>query len=378
MNLIDIVKGLIGDDLIHKLSSLIGESSDRTHTAVNAALPALLAGLSNVASSGADGARKLTSALETPGLGDLNRYTNMLGTNQESILQKGTALLNTLFGEGKITATIRALSSYLGLGSSSIKSLLAGLMPLVLGAVLKQKQTQGLSAAGLAEMLAAQKQNALNAMPSGLSSALAGVPGMGAVADAARAGYAGARSAADQVAGQGATALRWLVPLALLLGLGLLLWNYYGRQPAPPTTSAPAAAANRTAPAPAPDTPTTTTSARIDPSAPAVPAPDAARLTGDLKDIFQSATNTLTGIKDAASAQAALPEIEKLNAKLDSVRALWDKMPAAAKGAVASLVKNQTGTIQELIDKVMALPGVGEKVKPALDAMVSKLKAFTT
>jgi hypothetical protein len=379
MNLVEIVKGMIGDDLVHKLSPMIGASPDTTRTAVNAALPTMLAGLSSLA-AGADGVRKLTSALETPGLGDLKHLTNMLGSDQESLVQKGIGLLTTLFGEGKLTAIVSALSSYLGLGSSAIKNLLAGLAPLILGAVIKQKQTQGLDAAGLANMLAGQKQNILSAMPAGLTSALSSVPGLDAITDTARAGYAaasqGVRTAADRARETTASPLRWLVPLALLLGLGYLLWNFYGRQPVPPKPTTPNATVTRTTPD---TTPGTTTSASIDTAAkaPTIPPADAARLTGDLKDVFESATRTLSGIKDAATAQAALPDLEKLNTKLDAVKGLWDKLPAAAQGTVSALVKDNMGKLQELIDKIMALPGVGEKVKPVLDAMVSKLKTLT-
>jgi hypothetical protein len=369
MNIVDVVKGLISDDLMRKLGSLIGEGTERTETAVNAAVPALLAGLSNVASSGADGVRKLTSALEAPGLGDLGNITNMLTGNAESVVQKGTGLLNSLFGNATLSGLVNALAKFLGLQSSSIKNLLAALIPLVLGALMKQKRTLGLDAQGLAGMLAEQKSNIAAAMPAGLSNALAGVPGLGAVADAARAGYAnvsdGVRTAAERArAATPASPLRWLVPLAVLLALGLLLWNYFGRAPTP---SAP--------------TGVTTTSARI----PEVPTPrpplgaaEVTRLTDDLKGALNSATTTLAEIKDAATAEAALPEIEKINGNPDTAYGLFDRVPAASRGTIVSLVKDQMGKLQEPTDKVKALPGLGDKARAAVDAMLAKVKAFMT
>ena len=148
----------------------------------------------------------------------------------------------------------------------------------------------------------------------------------------------------------------------LVVALGLLLWNYFGRTPTPSTPTG-----------------TQTTSARI----PEVPTPgrvlgaaEVTRLTEDLKGALNSATTTLAGIKDAATAETALPEIEKINGNLDTAYGLFDRVPVASKGTIVSFVKDQMGKLHELIDKVKALPGLGDKVKAAVDAMLAKVKAF--
>ena len=43
MNIVDLIKSQLSGDVLGKLSSLVGESEDKTRTAVNGAVPSLLA-----------------------------------------------------------------------------------------------------------------------------------------------------------------------------------------------------------------------------------------------------------------------------------------------------------------------------------------------
>src|SRR5262245_48721568 len=78
MNLIDTIKNqLFSDGHINQLGSLIGAGEGSTKSAIGAALPALLAALSNVASTGG-GAQKLASAVGRLDAGSLSNTTHML------------------------------------------------------------------------------------------------------------------------------------------------------------------------------------------------------------------------------------------------------------------------------------------------------------
>ena len=57
MNLLDSLKSCLGSDTLGPVSQMLGVSPDKAQSAVGAALPTLLAGLSHVASSSPDGAR---------------------------------------------------------------------------------------------------------------------------------------------------------------------------------------------------------------------------------------------------------------------------------------------------------------------------------
>jgi hypothetical protein len=100
---------------------------------------------------------------------------------------------------------------------------------------------------------------------------------------------------------------------------------------------------------------------------------------GDV-DVAKEATSlatdlstTLGEIKDVETAKAALPKLEEVNLGLDKLVGLVDKIPEAARPALASLLKTHSVKITETISKVVAIEGVGEIVKPVLDQIVAKL-----
>lgn len=93
-------------------------------------------------------------------------------------------------------------------------------------------------------------------------------------------------------------------------------------------------------------------------------------------DLFASATKTLSGVKDADSATAALPDLGKLTEGFGGMTEMFSKLPDAAKVAVGGVFQSSLGQLQPIIDKVMAIPGVEAILKPAIDALMSKLEAF--
>ncbi len=93
-------------------------------------------------------------------------------------------------------------------------------------------------------------------------------------------------------------------------------------------------------------------------------------------EMFGKATSALGGVKDADSATAALPELSQLTDGFGGMSEMLGKMPDAAKVAVAGVFKSSIEQLKPIIDKVMALPGVEAVLKPAIEAMMSKLEAF--
>ena len=103
-----------------------------------------------------------------------------------------------------------------------------------------------------------------------------------------------------------------------------------------------------------------------------------ARLTGQITDFFHSATDTLTGVKDAASAEAAVPKLQALSATLDTMRFALNQVPVDARGKLVTLVKDLRTKLLSTIDAVMATPVVDDKIKPVMDDLRSKLHALGT
>ena len=68
------------------------------------------------------------------------------------------------------------------------------------------------------------------------------------------------------------------------------------------------------------------------------------------------------------SAETALPKLEDLEGKLEVAKTTMKDLGTAAKATITTLVKASEGKVRELIEKVLAIPGVGEKIKAVADS----------
>lgn len=95
-----------------------------------------------------------------------------------------------------------------------------------------------------------------------------------------------------------------------------------------------------------------------------------------LTEMFGTATKTFSGVTDAASATAALPELGKLTESFGGMSQKFGALPDVAKGAVAGIFQSSMEQLKPIIDKIMAIPGVEAILKPAVEALMGKLDAF--
>src|SRR5262249_46640833 len=98
------------------------------------------------------------------------------------------------------------------------------------------------------------------------------------------------------------------------------------------------------------------------------------------KQVTDSITNlrtTLGGITDAASAQAALPKLRDVTAQIDKVDGLIGQLSAEQRKLLAGMVNPLMPPLNELFDKVLAIPGVSDLLKPTIDALRAKLAVLT-
>ncbi|MGB7915908.1 MAG: hypothetical protein WCF79_11550, partial [Rhodomicrobium sp.] len=104
---------------------------------------------------------------------------------------------------------------------------------------------------------------------------------------------------------------------------------------------------------------------------------DGVDLKSSLKTGGDGLKTTLQGITDAASAKAALPPLEKEGKEFDKLRDLAGKLPMDGKTAFAALVAQLRPSIEDLFNKVLAIPGVGDIAKPVIDGLRVKLDALS-
>jgi Bacterial protein of unknown function (DUF937) len=362
INLVSLVMQFLTPDMIGRIASALGLDRTNTQTAIGAAVPGLLAGLSGVATQ-AGGAQKLVDAVRQQ-TGALGSFANMIGASgQSSLIEKGSQILSSLLGSRDQTALAGAVSKYAGLGQNASGSLLGMLAPIVMGTIGQQQGTRSLDAGGIVSLLSSQKDNIAAALPAGFANLLGGSGLLDSLGGAAR--TATAAAAAGQTArvttsaaraigdrGQRAISLNWLYWLIPLLAILAVLIYLFARP---------------------------TEQVVVQPGAPAIPSLTVGGL--DIrKEVTDSITNlrtTLTGITDAASARAALPKLQEVTAQIDKVDGLLGQLSPEQRRVLAGVVNPLMPSLNQLFDKVLAIPGVAELLKPTIDALRAKLTLLT-
>jgi len=373
INLNSVVTQLLTPDVIAQIASFVGIDRSAAQKAAGATIPTILAGLSDLVGtpSGANQLSRLLSQQQGSPM-DLRRNSGAQG-----LAQTGSDMLTGLFGGRTMDAMSQAIGRFAGAGNSGGKSLLALVGPLVLGALGKQQRDAGLDANGLASLLRSQKDQIMAAIPPGLADQL-GAAGLIDKAEAgARSGMAAASAAGSRIAdtservasgaSQNARAAAsraqwpyWLAALVVLAGLG---W-YAIQRPAQQTV------------AETPPMARTATETGTVGMAPANLTVDGVNLGSQVNSSIDSLKAALPTITDNASAQAVMPKINDAIAQLDGVTAKAAKLSPEARSALAKQVAAATPAINQMSDKVLAVPGAATVAKPAIDNLRAKLDAL--
>ncbi len=348
MNIAKMAMTYLGPVVANKAASMLGINNSVATKLISAALPSILAALVGKASSGS-GASALLNMIKSPNVGSPSGLEAILdGPGAADVASTGSNMLTELLGGNAVGALSGALGKYGGAGEAETNSLLGLVGPVALGSLQEQVNDQGLDADGLASFLSGQKENIARAVPTdfapmlGSTGLLDGIkmPEMAGMAEAA-AGYAPEMSAPEMPKSGGM--MKWVIGAVVLLGLA---WYFLTGNSAPEMTDV---------------------TGGVDMSV------------GDVNvgDQFGSAMDTLKstvgGITDADSAQAALPQLEGVNAQLDEITGLAGQLPEAAKAPFAGIVSTAMATIQPMIDSAIEASGAGAILQPIVDSMMEKL-----
>jgi len=361
VNLVSLIMQFLTPDMIGRIASALGLDRNNTQTAIGAAIPGLLAGLSGVAAQ-PGGAQKLVDTVRQQ-TGALGSFANMIGASgQSSLIEKGSQILSSLLGGRDQTALAGAVSKYAGLGQNASGSLLGMLAPIVMGTIGQQQGTRSLDAGGIASLLSSQKDNIVAALPAGFANLLGGTGLLDSLGGAARTATAAAgqtarvtTSAARAIGdtGQRAAAvslnwLYWLIPLLAILAVLIYLFAKPAEQVAQQGVTAVQGL----------------TVGGLD-------------IGKQITDSITNLRTTLVGITDAASAQAALPKLREATAQIDKVDGLLGQLSPEQRKVLAGVVNPLMPSLNQLFDKVLAIPGVAELLKPTIDALRAKLTLLT-
>ena len=282
------------------------------------------------------------------------------------LLGSQMGMLGSLLGDRDQAALASAVGKYSGVGTAAGSSLLAGLGPLVMGAIAQQQGPRALDGGSIAGLLAGQKDNIAAAIPSGFGKLLGGTGLFNTIDDATRrtaaAGAEATRAAAASVSRTiddtrrsattaASTGTNWLIWAIPALAIAALLVWLLGRPTEQVVQQSTTALQSLTV-------------GGLD-------------LGKQVTDSIGTLRSTLAGITDAASAQTALPKLQAATAQIDKVGGMIGQLSDPQRRALAGMVLPVMPALNSLFDKVLSIPGVADVIKPTIDTLKTKLAILT-
>lgn len=148
-----------GNQAVDQISQQVGADSSVVNTAIQAALPAILGGLSNNAAT-PEGAESLNNTLEQHHdgsiLDNIGGLAGMIfGGGQQAPASPAAdagGILSHILGGGQ-GQVAQDVSQKSGLGMGQVAQIMMFLAPIVMGYLGKQKQEQGVGASGIGGLL---------------------------------------------------------------------------------------------------------------------------------------------------------------------------------------------------------------------------------
>lgn len=414
INLLELMQSAIGNKLVERAAGIIGEDAGGAQKAVGAMLPSLLGGLIGKSSTpeGADLVAGVLGQADGTIVDNIDKIFDGADGGSDRLLEMGQGLASGLLGD-KLGGVLDIISKSSGIGGGGTGKLMNLLLPLVFSVLGKQTSSLGLNPAGIAKLLGDQSGFLKGLLPKGMSgllglpgefeagdgiidsaaSAISGVAGdakdavagvgdtvggvasdakdavTGAASDAKHAvtGAAGAvgdgiSNAADktsQMASSAADAtadtvkksggfIKLLIPIIILGLLAFLAWKFL------------AGGGLKGGPSVAPAVSEIKTENALD----------------SMKGVLNETTSTFNGIKDEATAKAALPKIEGLTGKIDAINGMASKLPAGMSDSIGAAIKGNVGKIQSSVEKAYAIPGVEGIIGPKVEGLISALNKF--
>jgi hypothetical protein len=404
-NLISSITQILSSNVIARVASSLGLDKSQVDKALQAGVPGLLAAIISVVSRpGGVSALNGAVAQQQPDL--LSNLTKALGSSAEGrIVDDGTSTLNSLLGSSMNSQLSNAVGQYAGLGSNIAKNVMGFLAPVVMGVLGREQRANGLDAYGLADLLESQKDTIARALPAGFSKYLGGTGVLDYLTDdgglssaspstssSSRGSYTTSSSARYASDPRSSTAQwGWLLPALAVLALIGIVWGMRtGMGPEEAAVTSPPANTERTAttdanPAAPASTGTSTGMAGTD----VIPAPFQSldNLRGikvgdtDVGAQFASTVNgmrtSLSGIHDAASAQSAVQPLTDSANEFSRLNKLIGQLSPDARKTVVNTVAATRPALDQLIDKVLAIPGASTFIKPTVDSVRSEFDTLS-
>ncbi len=325
MNIVEIVKIYVSGPVLTQVSLLLGTTESTARSAVSTAVTSLLSSFSSLAAT-PSGGQKLIGTLERfdPRTGPASAWLN---ERPDILAERGAGMAESLLGSGGISGVVDMLTRTYGVTTGAANRLLGFLTPTLLGVIARQFTGRPITPGTLGAYFSEQRAQIAAAAPID--------PSRPEPVGRMRAtGRAFARSAPQRS--------RWALPMILALtAIALMVFASRPRK----ISQEPEVR----------DLPT--------------------QLSLDLREAVGAVTGALSEVRDSATAETALPKIEQAKGRVEEIRARASQLPPADKSKFDQLVQPQVRALERQSERVATIPGAGEKIKPVLDDLISRISA---
>jgi len=374
-NIVDLVKEQLSGQVVGYLGNILGGDADHSASAINAAIPAILSSLTEAGSSHS-GATAMFDMVNKQDDSVLDNLGDLLGGGTESsLLESGTSALSSLLGSNGLGSLTDALSGFSGANKGGITSMLGMFAPMIFS-LLKRKLSgtpEGSNAGGMMNLLNAQKENIDAAMPERLSQLI---------------DFKSMRNSEPQVretvqeavyeeeAEKSGSSLWALLTLALLAGAGYYAYTMYQDGQKQQEVITPTKVEK---PVETPASDETTEASKEE--SPVEAVKPTAKM--GVEELGKNVTSTMgaleksfTSIVDKDSAINALDNITIATENMGVYASMLDKLPQGGKANIINLVTNALPSVENAINKVGSIPGVGGVLRPIVTTLLENMAKF--
>lgn len=162
-NLIEVIRNYFNEEFTNKASAVLGENQPGISKALSAIIPVELAGILSKATSGPEGAADIYQKAKKAA-----SISPAIPLIQKEDSPQSNSEISGLFSSNQ-PGINSAISGFAGIKSASVDSLMSIGLPAILGILGKHAEEKDLSDSGLSGFLASQKDQIMQAIPSGLA-----------------------------------------------------------------------------------------------------------------------------------------------------------------------------------------------------------------
>ena len=226
-SIVSAISDVLTPDIVNKIAIASGLDRSMAQEAVSAAEPAILSGMADAVGK-PEKALTLRNAIADLPTNVLDNIGGALAGPAKAATD-GRAILSSLLGGSAPVLLASTIARYLGISGGAAQTVLGLVVPPILSTLSRVQRANGLASAGLMRLLIKQKNEFVDAMPTGLSGLLGDLDSLGSTVSPAppipraydkqnaRLSAAGSDSPSDRRA----TWTYWGLTLA---ALGGLLW----------------------------------------------------------------------------------------------------------------------------------------------------------